>query len=109
VASEQIRASGGGGRSPLWRQIQADVFGREMVTINATEGSAYGAALLAATGTGCFASVQEACRSAIRITDRCVPDPARARLYEDYYGVYRNLYAQLRESFRAVASIGARK
>jgi xylulokinase len=109
VASEQIRASGGGGRSPLWRQIQADVFAREMVTINATEGSAYGAALLAATGTGCFSSVQEACRSAIRITDRCAPEPARVRLYEDYYRVYRNLYVQLRESFRAVAAIGARR
>jgi xylulokinase len=109
VASEQIRASGGGGRSTLWRQIQADVFGREMVTINATEGSAYGAALLAATGTGRFSSIQEACRSAIRITDRCVPDPARARLYEDYYGVYRKLYVQLRESFRAVAAIGANR
>lgn len=109
VASEQIRASGGGGRSPLWRQIQADVFGREMVTINATEGSAYGAALLAATGTGCFSSVQEACRSAIRVTDRCTPDPARVRLYEDCYGIYRNLYVQLRESFRAVASIGVNR
>jgi xylulokinase len=109
VASEQIRASGGGGRSALWRQIQADVFGREMVTINATEGSAYGAALLAATGTGRFSSIQEACRSAIRITDRCVPDPGRARLYEDYYGVYRKLYVQLRESFRTVAAIGANR
>jgi xylulokinase len=106
VASEQVRASGGGGRSALWRQIQADIFGREMVTINATEGSAYGAALLAATGTGRFSSVQEACRSTIRITDRCTPDPARVRLYEDYYQIYRNLYVQLRESFRAVAVAG---
>ena len=78
-----------------------------MVTINATEGSAYGAALLAATGTGRFSSVQEACRSTIRITDRCTPDPARVRLYEDYYQIYRNLYVQLRESFRAVATAGA--
>jgi xylulokinase len=106
VASEQIRASGGGGRSALWRQIQADIFGREMVTINATEGSAFGAALLAATGTDRFSSVQEACRSTIRITDRCTPDPARVRLYEDYYQIYRNLYVQLRESFRAVAVAG---
>jgi xylulokinase len=109
VASEQVRASGGGGRSPLWRQIQADVFGREMVTINATEGSAYGAALLAATGTGAFSSVQEACRTAIRVTARSEPDPTRARMHEEYYRVYRRLYGQLRDSYRTVAEIGSRQ
>jgi xylulokinase len=107
VPSNQVRASGGGSRSRFWRQIQADVFQREMVTINATEGSAYGAALLAATGTGCFASVEEACRACIRITGRCEPDPERVRIYEEYYAVYRDLYWRLRESFRMVASITA--
>ena len=106
VPSRQIRASGGGGRSALWRQIQADVFNREMVTINATEGSAYGVALLAAVGTGGFASVQEACRDSIRVIDRCEPDSKRARMYDEYYGIYRDLYARLRDNFRAVASIG---
>jgi len=105
VPSAQVRASGGGGRSPLWRQIQADVFNREMVTINATEGSAYGAALLAVTGTGGFASVEEACRSCIRVTGRCEPDAGRARIYQEYYAIYRDLYARLRESFRAVAAV----
>jgi len=105
VPSAQVRASGGGGRSPLWRQIQADVFNREMVTINATEGSAYGAALLAVTGTGGFASVEEACRSCIRVTDRCEPDAGRARMYQEYYAIYRDLYPCLRESFRAVAAV----
>ena len=105
VPSEQVRASGGGGRSPLWRRIQADIFDREMVTINATEGSAYGAALLAATGTGRFLSIEEACRSCIRVTDKCEPDPKRARLYGEYYEVYRNLYARLKTSFRAVSGI----
>lgn len=105
VPSAQIRASGGGGRSPLWRQIQADVFNREMVTINATEGSAYGAALLAATGTGGFASVEEACRSCIQVTDSCEPDAGRARMYQEYYAIYRDLYPRLRESFHAVASV----
>ena len=105
VPSQQVRASGGGGRSPLWRQIQADVFNREMITINATEGSAYGAALLAATGTGGFQSVEEACRACIRVTERCEPNPARARLYEQYYSVYRSLYPRLKESFLAVHNI----
>ncbi len=105
VPSEQVRASGGGGRSPLWRQIQADVFNREMVTINATEGSAYGAALLAAAGTGGFPSVEQACRSCISVTDRCEPDSHRARLYEEYYAIYRDLYGRLRDSYRAVAAV----
>jgi len=106
VPARQVRASGGGGRSPLWRQIQADVFNRELVTINATEGSAYGAALLAATGTGHFGSVEEACRAAIRVTGSSEPDAARARVYADGYAVYRDLYLRLRDAFRAVASIG---
>jgi xylulokinase len=106
VPSEQVRASGGGGRSPLWRQIQADIFNREMVTINATEGSAYGAALLAATGTGAFPTVEEACKSCIRVTEKCEPDSARAKTYEEYYAVYRDLYPRLKESFRTVYSIG---
>ncbi len=105
VPSHQVRASGGGGRSELWRQIQADVFRREMVTINATEGSAYGAALLAATGTGSFASVEEACRACIRVTGRCEPDAQRARIYDEYYAIYRDLYWRLRESFRMVAAV----
>jgi len=105
VPSTQVRASGGGGKSPLWRQIQADVFDREMVTTNSSEGSAYGVALLAATGTGAFSSVQEACRACIRVTERCSPDPGRARLYEEYYAIYRALYRQLKDQFRAVASI----
>jgi xylulokinase len=105
VPSQQVRASGGGGRSPLWRQIQADIFNREMITINATEGSAYGAALLAATGTGGFQSVEEACRACIRVNERCEPNPARARLYEQYYSVYRSLYPRLKESFQAVHHI----
>jgi xylulokinase len=105
VPSSQIRASGGGGRSLLWRQIQADIFNREMVTINTTEGSAYGAALLAAAGTGGFRSVEEACRACIRVTERCQPVGERVRMYDDYYAVYRGLYTRLRDSFRAVAEI----
>ncbi len=105
VPSLQVRASGGGGRSTLWRQIQADVFNREIVTINATEGSAYGAALLAAAGTGGFASIEEACRACIRVKDRYEPDPGRAQVYSQYYQIYRSLYPKLKDTFRAVHDI----
>ena len=67
VPVRQIRASGGGSRSPLWRQIQADVFGQKVVTINSVEGPAYGVALLAAVGAGAFKNIQEACSATISI------------------------------------------
>src|SRR5262249_54949950 len=68
VPIRQVRASGGGARSALWRQIQADVTGHEHVTINVDEGPAFGVALLAGVGTGVWNSVEEACRATIRVT-----------------------------------------
>ena len=76
VPVRQIRASGGGSRSPLWRQIQADVFGRKVVTINSEEGAAYGVALLAAVGAGEFKNIEEACAATIRIVQRNARQPA---------------------------------
>ena len=74
----QVRVSGGGTKSPLWRQIMADVLGVELVTVNTTEGAAYGAALLAAVGAGIFANVPEACAATIHITGRTAPGPNAA-------------------------------
>jgi xylulokinase len=102
----QVRASGGGARSALWRQVMADVTGREHVTINVDEGPAFGVALLAGVGTGVWNSVEEACRATIRVVDRCPPDPARQALYNRYYPVYRGLYPALRDSFAAAAEAG---
>ena len=96
----EIRASGGGARSALWRQIQADVFGREVVTVNATEGPAYGAALLAGVGTGQWASVPEACDACIAVTSRMRPDAAAQAVYERAYAVYRRLYTSLAPLYR---------
>ena len=76
VPVRQIRASGGGARSPLWRQIQADCFGRKVVTINGEEGPAYGVALLAAVGAGEFKNVEEACAATIRVVSETAPKAA---------------------------------
>ena len=76
VAIEQIRLSGGGARNPLWRQIQADIYGHDVHTLNAAEGPAFGVALLAQVGTGGFASVPEACDATIRLVDQSRVDPA---------------------------------
>jgi len=97
----QVRVTGGGARSLLWRQILADVFGVEIVTVNAGEGAAYGAALLAAIGSGVFKSVESACAETIRITDTVYPGKDR-KVYEKMYPLYRNLYPALKPTFNLI-------
>jgi xylulokinase len=104
VPIQQVRASGGGARSPLWRQIQADVTGREHVTINVDEGPAFGVALLAGVGTGVWSSVAEACRATIRVVDRAAPNAETRATYDRFYPIYRALYAALKEPFAAVTT-----
>src|SRR5690606_37271460 len=70
VPIRQIRVSGGGARSEFWRQLQADIYGQDVVTINAEEGPAYGVALLAAVGTGYFTNVEEACSATISVVSK---------------------------------------
>ena len=103
VPIEQVRASGGGAKSPLWRQIQADVFSTELVLINVTEGAAMGAALLGGVGAGVYRDVREAVDTAVRVTSTTQPDPAVAALYEREYPLYRNLYPVLKPTFDALA------
>jgi xylulokinase len=98
----QVRVTGGGARSPLWRQILADVFGAEIVTVNAEEGAAYGAALLAATGSGVFRSIESACDKTIRITGSTSPGKNQ-KVYESLYPLYRELYPALKPTFDSVA------
>jgi xylulokinase len=98
---QQVRASGGGAKSALWRQIMADVLGAELVTVNTTEGAAYGAAQLAAVGADFYGTVDEACQSTIQITGRTEPGPAAAA-YAEIYPLYRALYPALRDEFRAI-------
>jgi xylulokinase len=102
LSIEQVRASGGGARSSLWRQIMADVFDTGVVTVNVTEGAAYGAALLAGVGAGVYPTVGAACETAIRVTGRLEPGPA-ASVYADFYPRYRALYPALAPEFEALA------
>ncbi|MGC8837609.1 MAG: xylulokinase [Anaerolineae bacterium] len=100
----EVRLSGGGARSALWRQILADIFGTEITTVNVTEGAAYGAALLAGVGVGLFGSVPEACAQAVRVTGRVRPGP-QAQAYPDYYARYRALYPALAGEFKALFQV----
>ena len=107
LSIEQVRASGGGVRSRLWRQILADIFATEIVTVNVTEGAAYGAALLAGVGADVYGSVPEACEVVVKLTGRAEPGPAAA-VYADYYPRYQALYPALAPEFEAMAEVVSR-
>jgi xylulokinase len=102
VPVETIRLGGGGARSPLWRQIQADVYGSTVEILAAEEGAAYGAALLAGVGIGVWPSVDEACARAVKVASRVEPDAATVALMDNRYIAYRELYPALRTLGEAV-------
>ncbi|HEX6709077.1 MAG TPA: xylulokinase [Rubrobacter sp.] len=92
VPVEDVRATGGGARSELWRQLQADIYGTPIRRTVADEGPAYGAALLAGVASGTFADVREA-TSVVKLREEITePDSERAKTYEEHYEVYRSLY-----------------
>lgn len=99
----EARIAGGGAKSDLWRQIIADVLALPLVTVNSTEGAAFGAALLAGVGAGFWPSVEVACQETIRPVTRTEPDPARVSTYAACYGVYKGLYPALRMMFIELA------
>lgn len=104
-AVDQVRVSGGGAKSPVWRQILADILGTELVTVNTTEGAAYGAALLAGVAAGTWANVDEACAHTIRVNDRVSPNAANIARYGELYQQYQSLYPALRSVSHALSAI----
>ncbi len=101
---EQIRLSGGGAKSLLWRQIIADIFEAEMVTVNTTEGAAYGAALLAGVGAGVWTDVDRACAQTIFVRDRVSPNAETSKIYRSAYRVYQSLYPVLKPTFASLST-----
>lgn len=93
---DQMRATGGGAQSSLWRQIIADVLGVELVITNATEGPAFGAALLAGVAGGVYPSVQAACDQTVRVIQRTEPRPETTEAYAQAYETYKALYPALK-------------
>lgn len=98
----QVRASGGGLKSGLWRQMLADTFGAEIATVTSTEGAAYGAALLAGVGAGAWPTVEAAGDAAVRVTGVMPPGPEQA-IYNRHYAHYQALYPALKDHFAALA------
>jgi len=101
----QVRASGGGTKSPLWRQILASVLDVELVTVNSAEGGAYGAALLAGVAGGAWKDVPSACNACIKITGSTSPDPQQVKTYNKVYSIYRDLYPVLKTKFAGLSEI----
>jgi xylulokinase len=99
VPVKSIRLGGGGARSPLWRQIQADVYDHEVEMVEAEEGAAYGAALLAGVGAKIWSSVDAACDSVVRVVHRVQPNPANAEAMQKNYAAYRRIYPAVKSIF----------
>lgn len=99
IGGRIVKASGGGARSALWRQMQADFFGCDVVTTEgAAEGGAFGAALVAGLGVGVWPDAAAAAATCRPLT-REAPDAAAGRVYARAHAIYRNLYPALHESF----------
>lgn len=105
VNVSEVRASGGGGKSPLWKQMQADVFGAPITTINSSEGPALGVALLAGVGTGVYRDVAQACDAAIKVKKVQQPDMELHGKYSKFYGLYGQLYRSLKKDYKDLAEI----
>jgi len=96
VPAQNVRLAGGGARSALWRQIQADIYGQPVEIVEAEEGAAYGVALLAGVGTKAWSSVDEACLSVVKTKARIAPDIKSAELMDRQYKAFQALYPALR-------------
>jgi xylulokinase len=96
VKAEKVIARGGGARSSLWRQIQADIFNMEVISTNVKEEAAYGAALLAGVGVGIYEDLEKACQETIRTSNKEMPNSKRTKVYDEYYKIYTRLYPALK-------------
>ena len=96
VPVRNIRLGGGGARSPLWQQIQADVYGHEVEILEAEEGAAYGAAILAGVGAGLWSSVDNACDETVKVAQRVARQPAVVGRMNTSYAAYRRMYPAIK-------------
>lgn len=104
-AVTEVRANGGGARSRLWLQMQADIYQADIVTMNMEEGPAAGAAIMAAVAAGCFRDAAEGCDAWLRVVRRIEPDPKHAAVYDAYFSSYRALYRDLKSAFARQARL----
>lgn len=104
VEITELRVNGGGAKSPFWRQMIADIFGYPVVTVNSTDGPAYGAAVMAASGV-LERDISRLCQEWIKVVDRVEPNPESSRQYEEYYRIYRSLYPTLKDTLHQLSDL----
>lgn len=107
IPVEQIRLTGGGAKSPIWRQIQADVFEHPVVTLNVEEGPAFGAAVIAGVATGVLPGFKQFSDRFFKVSREIQPIAHNTKVYEKYYQLYRKLYADLKGDFNELAGLAA--
>lgn len=105
IPVKEIRVSGGGAKSDLWKQILADVFGQAVCTINAEQGPAFGVALLAAVGDGAFKNIEEACKATIKVVEKIPSRKSESKTYNVAFSVYQGLYASLKNAFAQIGDL----
>jgi xylulokinase len=105
VSVNEVRASGGGAKSKLWLQMQADIYDASIVTTNVSETGCVGAAMLAAIGAGHFKDAEEACNQIIKPISVTEPQRKNVEMYEDFYQTYRSLYGTLKDTFAKQAKL----
>ena len=105
VSTGEMLACGGGGTSPLWRQMLADIYNCPVRTVKSKEGPALGAAILAGVGARLYPSVPQACGELVQVNEPQSPNQEQVAVYEKFYQVYRGLYPALRENYKALAAL----
>jgi xylulokinase len=105
VTIRKIRVTGGGARSALWRQLQADIFGRRVFTLNAEQGPAFGVALLAAVAAGEFKDIREACNAVLKTKSETAPLRGGQTHYNRAFPVFQSLYDSLHSEFAAIKEL----
>ncbi len=105
VPVREMRLSGGGAKSNLWKQIFADVMDQAACTINAEQGPAFGVALLAGVGCGQFKNIEEACKATIEVVKKTPPKRPAVKAYNKLFPVYQSLYHSLKDTYDAIAEL----
>lgn len=105
VVPSDILLTGGGAKSPFWRQLLSDVYARPVKTIASSEGPALGVAILAGVGAGVYPSVEEACDRLVKPAATIAPNLEHSRVYAKYHQLYRGLYPALKEEWKKLSAL----
>ena len=105
VTFKEMLATGGGGKSPLWRQMLADNYDCPVVTVQNTEGPALGVAILAGVGAGLYKTVPAACKEILKFNKAQTPNTADKKSYTPYYKLYKDVYQSLKAQYKTLAAM----